>query len=265
MLCNSITPEPFQTSRKGHFPLQPMTEDTALKLLIVEDDPGISTMLNAFFTSHGVDSLVAPDGKQALERIVSFCPDIIILDIVLPHVDGLSVLSMLRADDIQTPVILLTDKKSVDEKLAGFEHGADDYVTKPFSPKELWMRIQAILRRSRPESLKKEQAILSIGGLSINPLTREITMQSDTNLSLTKTEFDLLYFLAERKGQAVPHAVILEEVMGYAPSSQTKALVIHIANIRKKFESQGVDGLEILAVPGIGYKAITTVSPETKQ
>jgi DNA-binding response OmpR family regulator len=185
------------------------------------------------------------------------------LDIVLPYVDGLSVLDKLRSNSIQIPVILLTDKSSVEEKLTGFEHGADDYVTKPFSPKELWMRIQAILRRSQSATLANEHRILSVGNLSINPLTRMINLHDSTTLSLTKTEFDLLYFLADRKNQAVPHTVILEEVMGYSPTSQTKALVIHIANIRKKFDTQGEITLALQAVPGIGYKLIETLPPKT--
>jgi DNA-binding response OmpR family regulator len=240
-----------------------MPEEKSLKLLIVEDDPGIATMLNAFFTSHDVNTQIAPDGKKALELITTFTPDIIILDIVLPYVDGLSVLDKLRSNSIQIPVILLTDKSSVEEKLTGFEHGADDYVTKPFSLKELWMRVQAILRRGQSVTLANEHRILSVGGLSINPLTRMINLLDSTTLSLTKTEFDLLYFLADRKNQAVPHTVILEEVMGYSPTSQTKALVIHIANIRKKFDAQGVTDIELQAVPGIGYKLIAIQPSET--
>ena len=240
-----------------------MPEEKSLKLLIVEDDLDIATMLSIFFASHDVSTQIAADGKQALEMVTSFTPDIIILDIVLPYVDGLSVLDKLRSNSIQTPVVLLTDKSSVEEKLTGFEHGADDYVTKPFSPKELWMRIQAILRRSQPVGLTNEHRILSVGNLSINPLTRMINLQDSTTLSLTKTEFDLLYFLADRKNQAVPHTVILEEVMGYSPTSQTKALVIHIANIRKKFDKQGVINLELQAVPGIGYKLIEPLPPKT--
>lgn len=125
------------------------------------------------------------------------------------------------------------------------------------------MRIQAILRRSQSGTLTNEHRILTVGGLSINPLTRMINLLDSTTLSLTKTEFDLLYFLADRKNQAVPHTVILEEVMGYSPMSQTKALVIHIANIRKKFDAQGVTNLELQAVPGVGYKLITTQPSKT--
>ncbi len=235
-----------------------MAKETSLKLLIVEDDPGIATMLNAFFTSRSVNTQIAPDGRQALKLVTSFEPDIIILDIVLPYLDGLSVLDTLRTKAIQTPVILLTDKSSVEEKLQGFEHGADDYVTKPFSPKELWMRVQAILRRSNTIEASNKQQTLTIGELSINPVTREAMLLGSTVLNLTKTEFDLLYFLADRKGQAVSHASILEEVMGYSPTSETKALVIHIANIRKKFDSQKIQSLELQAVPGIGYKILET-------
>jgi len=233
-----------------------MSKESSLKLLIVEDDPGIATMLNAFFTSHAVSTQLAPDGRQALKLVTSFEPDIIILDIVLPYLDGLSVLDTLRNEANQTPVILLTDKGSVEEKLQGFEHGADDYVTKPFSPKELWMRVQAILRRSSITDAGKKQRTLAIGELSINPSTREAIVLENTVLNLTKTEFDLLYFLADRNGLAVPHTLLLEDVMGYSPTSETKALVIHIANIRKKFNAHGIQNLELQAVPGIGYKII---------
>ncbi len=233
-----------------------MSQEIPPKLLIVEDDPSIATMLNTFFISHSVHTHIAEDGRQALELIKTFKPDIIILDIVLPYLDGLSVLDTLRNKANQTPVILLTDKRSVEEKLQGFEHGADDYVTKPFSPKELWMRVQAILRRSSHTGTGKKQQTLVIGELSINPLTREAIVSANTALKLTKTEFDLLYFLADRKGQAVPHALILEKVMGYSPTSETKALVIHIANIRRKFESNGIQRITLQAVPGVGYKII---------
>ncbi len=240
-----------------------MLEEKPPKLLIVEDDSDIATMLSVFFASHDVTTQIAADGKQALELVTTFAPDIIILDIILPYMDGLSVLDKLRSNAIQTPVILLTDKNSLEDRLTGFEHGADDYVSKPFSPKELWMRVQAILRRNQSVTLANENRILSVGGLSINPLTRMINLRDSTTLSLTKTEFDLLYYLADRKNEAVPHTVILEEVMGYSPNSQTKALVIHIANIRKKFDSQSVENLQLQAVPGIGYKLTETLPPET--
>ncbi|RUM42204.1 MAG: hypothetical protein DSY80_07575 [Desulfocapsa sp.] len=233
-----------------------MPEKTTFKLLIVEDDPGIATMLNTFFTSRDVSTQVAPDGRQALELVTSFEPDIIILDIVLPYVDGLSVLDTLQKQAIRIPVILLTDKRSVEEKLAGFEHGADDYVTKPFSPKELWMRVQAILRRSKPSS-ENTQGTVTVGNLSIDPLMREVLFRGKIPLAFTKTEFDLLYYLAQRQSQAVAHASLLSEVMGYSSTSQTKALVIHVANIRKKFKANNIHDVELAAVPGIGYKLLS--------
>ena len=232
-----------------------MSEKMEFKLLIVEDDPGIATMLHAFFKSKATETEVAQDGRQALKIIPVFQPDIIILDIILPYVDGLSVLDTLQKQAIHTPVILLTDKRSVEEKLEGFEHGADDYVTKPFSPKELWMRVQAILRRSKPASEDKQHTV-TVGNLSIDPLMREVLFQGKTPLAFTKTEFDLLYYLAQRQSQAVAHASLLTEVMGYSPTSQTKALVIHVANIRKKFDANEIHSVELAAVPGIGYKLV---------
>ena len=231
-----------------------MPEETSFKLLIVEDDPGIATMLKAFFAPKVPNFKIAPDGQQGLELISSFHPDIIILDIVLPYVDGLSVLDIIRSNNIQTPVILLTDKRTIEEKLRGFEHGADDYVTKPFSPKELWMRVQSIIRRTKTMESTERQPTITIGNLSINPVAREVKLSNKKLLSLTKTEFDIIYFLAKRKDQAVPHTVILEKVMGYSPTSETKALVIHIANIRKKLGSKSLHSIKLLAVPGVGYK-----------
>jgi len=228
--------------------------------MIVEDDLGITEMLCTFFASNGINTTIAGDGKQALELVESFKPDVIVLDIILPYMDGLSVLDRLRADSITTPVILLTEKNTVEEKLQGFEAGADDYLTKPFSPKELLARIQAIMRRSKLEGQAIRQQTIKIGDLTIDPATREVNLSGILYLPLTKTEFDLLYFLANRQDMVVTRAEILQNVLGYNPDSQTKALAMHITNIRKKFELHGLQTIKLLAVPGVGYKLVTTGS-----
>ncbi len=237
-----------------------MSTMSSAKLLIVEDDKAIATMLKVFFKSRGAEAMIAGDGRKALACVDSFCPDLIVLDIVLPFVDGLSVLDTLRKKVNQTPVILLTDKGSVEERLEGFEHGADDYVTKPFSPKELWMRVQAVLRRSGANSQDEELNTLTIGELTINPSAREVTVADGAPLSFTKTEFDLLYYLVQRKEEVVSHAALLKDVMGYSPTSETKALVIHIGNIRKKLSLHKLQSVSLPAVPGVGYKITHTPS-----
>jgi len=201
-----------------------------------------------------VNAAIASDGQQGLTMISSLRPDIIILDIVLPYMDGLTLLEKIRQDDITTPVILLTEKNSVEEKLKGFDVGADDYVTKPFSLRELLARVRAILQRSEGGQTKPRHRVINLKPLSINPHTREITLNDGTLLELTKTEFNIFYFLAENLNEVISHGVILENILGYDPNSQTKALVMHVANIRKKLKKKGVNSLQLQAVPGIGYK-----------
>ncbi len=236
-----------------------MSKKQPFSLLLVEDDPDIAEMLSAFFTLNGIQTALAVDGGKALEMVQSFKPDIIVLDVILPYMDGLSVLDTLRADSIETPVILLSKKDTVEEKLAGFKFGADDYVTKPFSPRELLARIQAILRRRLQETTGKQQ-VIRIGGLTIDPETREVYLAGISYLPLTKTEFDLLYFLADRRNMAVTRAEILMKVLGYNPASRTKALAMHITNLRRKFERHGVQTITFQAVAGVGYKLVSDSS-----
>jgi DNA-binding response OmpR family regulator len=231
-----------------------MPDSLSASILIIEDDPGIGEMLRFFFSSQGMNAAIAGDGRQGLAMIASFRPDIIILDIILPYMDGLTLLEKIRQDAIKTPVILLTEKNSVEEKLKGFDVGADDYVTKPFSLRELLARVRAILQRSEGTGARKNHRIITLKPLSINPHTREITLKDGTLVELTKTEFNVFYFLAENLNEVISHGVILENILGYDPNSQTKALVMHVANIRKKLKKKGVTSLQLQAVPGIGYK-----------
>jgi len=231
-----------------------MSDTQAASILIIEDDTGVGEMLRFFFSSQGMNAAIATDGQQGLAMISSLRPDIIILDIVLPYIDGLTLLEKIRQDAITTPVILLTEKNSVEEKLKGFDVGADDYVTKPFSLRELLARVRAILQRSEGARTRPRHRVINLKPLSINPHTREITLNDGTLLELTKTEFNIFYFLAENLNEVISHGVILENILGYDPNSQTKALVMHVANIRKKLKKKGVNSLQLQAVHGIGYK-----------
>lgn len=233
-----------------------MSNEQSINLLIVEDDPSVADMLDLFFTSQGITTAIARDGKQAIPLVASFNPDIIVLDIVLPFLDGFSVMDRLRSDDKTVPVILLTEKSSIEERISGLEHGADDYVTKPFSPKELLLRIQAVLRRVRDSNEPGKPRAITINKLSLNPLTREAGILGIPSPTLTKTEFDLLYYLAQKKNEVVTHETLLKEILQYNPTSQTKVLVVHIANIRKKIDLKGKGGVKLLTVSGIGYKLI---------
>ena len=224
-------------------------------LLLFEDDPFIRDMLVVFFTAQGLTVRAAADGRNALARIRAEQPDLILLDVVLPFQDGFSILDELRRAGITTPVILLTEKSGVDDKVTGLDHGADDYLTKPFSPAELLARIRVQLRRTAANQEPAPQP-LTVGPVTIDPAAREALLADRSRLPLTKTEFDLLYHLAAKGRAVAPHGELLKEVLGYEPETETKSLVMHIANIRRTLEQTCPGALAIKSIAGIGYRLI---------
>lgn len=225
-----------------------------IAILVVEDDPGIVKLLNKFLESAGAKVKVEQSGEFVIQTVESFCPDLIILDVVLPYMDGFTLLEKLRQKGNSVPVIMLTDRSTIDEKVKGLSTGADDYMTKPFSTKELAARIQTVLRRITEERSDTTKTDISIGKMHVDAKAREIVLDGEEKLLLTKTEFDLVLFLAERKLQVVEHGVLLQEVLGYSSGVETKALVMHIANIRKKFARAALLDVKIETVAGVGYK-----------
>ena len=236
-----------------------MAQKQPVKVLIIEDDPGVVTMLQHFFESRGIISDAVDDGRHVKNKVQSFGPDIILLDLILPHQDGLEVLKELRTASIDTPVIVLTEKRKISEKVLGFELGADDYLTKPFSLQELIARINAVLRRAQPRVSENALRTVQIGDITINPLSREVDVAGVLFVPLTKTEFDLLYFLASRRDEVIPRGELLQKILGYAPDSETKALAMHIGNLRRKLKETRIEGITIKAVPGVGYKLMAEV------
>jgi DNA-binding response OmpR family regulator len=232
-----------------------MSEQLNCTVLLFEDDPSIRAMLAAFFTDQGARVIAAEDGRDAMARIEAAQPDVLLLDVIMPHRDGLAILKELRARNTELPVIMLTEKSGEDDKVTGLEHGADDYMTKPFSPRELLARVRAQLRRSNQSRTEDAQG-LNIGLIRIDPRSREARLADGTLLPLTKTEFDLLSHLAARPGAVVTHGELLTEVMGYDPEVETKSLVMHIANIRRKIDRLCPLALTIKAVAGVGYKLV---------
>jgi DNA-binding response OmpR family regulator len=228
------------------------------RVLIIEDDPSIQKMLRSFFLAHGAEVLTAEDGRLGLTMINSVNPDVVILDVVLPYIDGFSIVDKLRKDANEVPVILLTEKNTVEEKVEGLGLGADDYVTKPFSTKELLARVKCQLRRRGKSTFEKTTPPVMAGSITIYPKTREVSCNSNKEelLPLTKTEFDLLYYLAQRQTQVCSHGELLQDVMGYNTDIKTKSLVIHIANIRRKLSDNNIDDVQIKAVTGVGYRLI---------
>lgn len=227
-----------------------------ISILVAEDDVGIVTFLRTFFEQNGASVWVEYSGREVLEKVQGLKPDIIILDVVMPYVDGLTVLAQLRESGDTTPTIMLTDNSTVDDKVAGLDSGADDYMTKPFSTKELLARVKSVLRRRGVTEHVENDGSITIGGVEIDPMAREIKKSDGSFVKFTKTEFDLFYYLARSKSQVVRHTSLLEDVLGYKGDVETKALVMHIANMRKKMAKTALDAVKIETVAGVGYKLI---------
>jgi len=228
-------------------------ELAGLKLLVVEDDPGVITLLHTFLKSKGAEVTILENGRSAVQHVEDTQPDVLILDVVVPYQDGFTILENLRRLGNSTPVIMLTDKGSIDDKVKGLGFGADDYMTKPFSTRELVARIQNVLRRFGSAARTTDGNCL-LGDLVIKKQAREVCLKDGDSLALTKTEFDLFCYLAKNRENAVEHGTLLSEVMGYRGDIETKALVMHIANIRRKMINLKVKQVVIETVASVGYK-----------
>ena len=225
------------------------------RILIIEDEAPIRDMVAFALRRADMLPICAGDAGEAQLAIADAVPDLILLDVVLPFQDGFTILDELRRAGITTPVILLTEKSGVDDKVTGLDHGADDYLTKPFSPAELLARIRVQLRRTAANQEPAPQP-LTVGPVTIDPAAREALLADRSRLPLTKTEFDLLYYLAAKGRAVASHAELLKEVLGYEPETETKSLVMHIANIRRKLDKACPHALTIRAVAGVGYKLV---------
>ncbi len=215
-------------------------------LLLVEDDDAIADMLRGFVERDGYRFLHALTGEEAVERLRIRPVSAILLDINLPGIDGIETCRRIR-EFSQTPVIMLTARDTEVDKVLGLEMGADDYVTKPFSPRELMARVKAVLRRSEEPPAKAR--LLEIEGFEIDGGKRTVKMPSDELVQPTAKEFDLLWFLAENGGLAMSRSQILEAVWGYEYFGETRTVDVHIRQLRKKIE-----GIPIETVWGIGYR-----------
>jgi two-component system response regulator MprA len=217
------------------------------KVLIVDDDQRLLKMLQRTLAYEGFDAITAGDGEEALDKIYTQRPDLIILDWMLPKMDGLDVLQTLRADRNETPILMLTARDAVQDRVNGLEHGADDYLVKPFASVELVARVRALLRRINGDP----QTTLSFADLSLNPSTREV-QRGARSFSLTPTEFDLLHMLMRHPHQVLERQQILTDVWGYDFQGNDNVLEVYVGYLRKKTEAEGEPRL-IQTVRGIGY------------
>jgi two-component system, OmpR family, response regulator MprA len=218
-----------------------------MRVLVVDDDPAVSGALNRALRLEGYDVTMAVDGPLALEEIAIRPPDAVVLDIGLPTIDGLEVCRRLRAANDDTPVLMLTARDAVEDRVQGLDAGADDYLVKPFALAELLARLRALLRR-RPEEAGET---LRFADLSLDPITRE-AQRGERTFTLTRIEYDLLELLLRHPRQVLTRELILDRVWGYTFDSGTNSLAVYVGYLRRKTESGGEPRL-IHTARGVGY------------
>lgn len=222
------------------------------KILIVDDEVSIITLLTYHIKNAGFQTSIAYDGMEAIKKAESQCFDLIVLDIMLPIMDGMEVCKYLRAKNNETPILMLTAKDGEANKIHGLESGADDYITKPFSPYEVIARIKAILRRTS-QVKESSHTVLNNGGLVIDPDRHEATIDGKA-LTLTRKEFELLLYLTHQKGKVLSRDLLLSEVWDYDFAGDTRIVDVHISRLREKIEPNTKKPIYITTIRGLGYK-----------
>ena len=221
------------------------------KILIIEDDDKISDLVKLYLEKDGFVVAQAGDGKEGLEKFAKEKPDLIILDLMLPEIDGLTVAKSVRAKN-NTPIIMLTAKDEETDKIVGLEIGADDYVSKPFSPKELVARVKAVLRRSALDESKDVEKTIKTKGLEIVP-EKFAVKKNGKQIKLTRREFNLLLVLAQRPGVIFTRADLMRKIYTQTDTEVfDRTIDVHIANLRHKLNDKNQNMIE--TIKGVGYK-----------
>jgi two-component system response regulator MprA len=220
-----------------------------VRILVVDDDRAVRESLRRSLSFNGYSVELAEDGREALEVIARSRPDAVVLDVMMPRLDGLEVCRQLRSTGDDLPILVLTARDSVSERVAGLDAGADDYLPKPFALEELLARMRALLRRTGPEDI--DSAAMTFSDLSLDPVTREVTRR-DRSISLTRTEFSLLEMLIANPRRVLTRSRILEEVWGFDFPTSGNALEVYVGYLRRKTEAEGEPRL-IHTVRGVGY------------
>jgi len=219
------------------------------RVLVVDDDPALSEMLSIVLRGEGFDTAVVSDGPRALPAVRELRPDVVLLDLMLPGMNGIDVCRAIRAES-GVPIVMLTAKSDTVDVVLGLESGADDYVIKPFKPKELVARIRARLRRTDAEPAE----VLTVGDVAIDVPAHQVT-RGGRPVSLTPLEFDLLVALARKPRQVFTREVLLEQVWGYRHAADTRLVNVHVQRLRSKIEHDPERPEVVLTVRGVGYKA----------
>ncbi|WP_353422173.1 response regulator transcription factor [Staphylococcus simulans] len=227
------------------------------KILVVDDEQSIVTLLKYNLETAGYLVEVAYDGEEALQKLNAVQPDLVVLDVMLPKLDGIEVCKTIRSDRNLVPILMLTAKDDEFDRVLGLELGADDYMTKPFSPREVVARVKAILRRSKQVHSQKEEETDSedviIGSIKIRPEYFEVYKNNEL-LELTPKEFELLLYLIERQGRVITREHMLNSVWNYEFTGDSRIVDVHISHLRDKLEENPKQPKLIKTVRGLGYK-----------
>jgi two-component system response regulator MprA len=221
----------------------------AVRILVVDDDRAVRESLRRSLSFNGYSVALAQDGVEALDLINNDRPDAVVLDVMMPRLDGLEVCRQLRSTGDDLPILVLTARDSVSERVAGLDAGADDYLPKPFALEELLARMRALLRRTTPDD--GDSPAMTFADLSLDPVTREVT-RGQRQISLTRTEFALLEMLIANPRRVLTRSRILEEVWGFDFPTSGNALEVYVGYLRRKTEAEGEPRL-IHTVRGVGY------------
>ena len=231
----------------------PMSDKRRGRILVVDDEPTIAEIVARYLERANYETRIAPDGHAALAHASTWHPDLVVLDLMLPGLDGLEVMRVLReTDGPRVAVILLTAKGEESDRIDGLRLGADDYVVKPFSPAELVARVDAVLRRNEPAGDDPEPP-LRVGEIEIDPGGRRVLVAGE-EIALTQREFDLLLFLARHPGQVFTRDQLMEQVWRFSFYSDTSTVTVHIRRLRAKVEREPARPRHIETVWGVGYR-----------
>ena len=229
-------------------------QNERLEVLVVDDEASVVEVVTLYLKREGYTVRQASDGEAALAALSERTPALVVLDLMLPHIDGLEIMKRLRSEPAPgVPVIMLTARSQETDRIFGLEMGADDYVTKPFSPAELVARVKAVLRRTSDGGAKQEEKKLIFGDLEIDPVTRLVAIKGQ-ELELTATEFNLLWFMACHPRQVFSRDQLLESVWGFSDYVDPSTVTVHIRRLREKIELNPSEPRWLLTVWGVGYK-----------
>jgi DNA-binding response OmpR family regulator len=231
------------------------TETPVAKILVVDDEPNIPEVVSLYLRRDGHSVISAADGEEALRLYRQSQPDLVVLDLMLPKVSGLEVCRRIQADE-RVPVVMLTARGEEEDRIVGLGIGADDYVVKPFSPRELAARVEAVLRRvNEAQTGASVDKLMDFDDLRIDPNTREVTIR-DTPVTLTAREFDLLHHMASHPRRVYTRDELMETVWGYAFAGDTSTVTVHMRRLREKIEPDPAHPRYLQTVWGVGYRFV---------